>query len=270
MLSRDPKQIDNMSIVLSETTAKELLEAQENPLIKGDIGQHLKEIIKKNSPNNAFPYVPLNQFLVEIEDNSIDPILPMFSMDEKNAPKITSIALFKDDKYVEKLPITDMPLFNLMERGTVKDQRFELSLPIEAFKAYLQEEHHHPKHVNISFELIKGRNTIQIVKDDPLTFQSNIDMDMSIVELIGPMPLDNPKVIQLIEKEIEKQFTARYDKLIETLQELNVDPIGFGKKYRIHQKKQTLTKSEWRDIFPNVDVTFNIDVSILDYGELSN
>lgn len=266
MLSRDPKQIDDMAIVLSETTAKELLESQENSPIEGDIGQHLEEIIKKNSPNNEFPYVPLNRFLAEIEDHGIDPILPIFSTDEKNTPKITSIALFRDDKFIDKLPVKDMLLFNLLEKGTVKNHRFEISLPIEPFNKFLKEEHTELKHVSISFELIKGNNTTQIVKDDPLTFQTNINMDLSIVELIGPMPLKNPEVVNLMEKEIEKQFTTRYEKLIETLQELNVDPIGLGNKYRIHQRKQVLTKTEWRDQFPNVDVKFDINVTILDYG----
>src|SRR5690625_2388042 len=48
ILSRDPKFTDNVSIALSETTAKEILEAQEKSIIKINIGQQLYELINKN------------------------------------------------------------------------------------------------------------------------------------------------------------------------------------------------------------------------------
>lgn len=266
ILSRDPRFTDNISVALSEVTAKEILQAQNNPLMQGDVGQHLIEIIKKNSQHNNFPHVPFNEFLINLKDAGKDPILPMFSLDDKNMPYLSSIALMQGEKYVEKLPFEDILLFLLLKKKSKSNKLFDMEVPIEPFKNHLKNEHRHNK-IGISFEIIKGKSNITYVKSNPATFDANIDVKISIVELVGPISLEDVEVVEIMEKELSKQLKDRFVKLLNTFKELQVDPIGFGDLYRVAEKKQVLSHEEWRDLIPNYDVNFNVDVEIINYGE---
>ncbi|MGM8213108.1 Ger(x)C family spore germination C-terminal domain-containing protein, partial [Virgibacillus sp. W0430] len=75
-------------------------------------------------------------------------------------------------------------------------------------------------------------------------------------------------VISLLEKEIEKQLTARYEKLVTQLQSFEADSLGYGAHYRIYKKDGSLTEKEWREKYPTMKVDFKINVNILNHGEL--
>lgn len=268
-LSRDANLPDTMYLALGSKSAKEIVNSQESSTISVNIGQFLHEVIKKNSKQRHFPEITLNTFLMALNDAGKDPILPIFTLDGGNIPKITSIALFKDDKYVGKLPSEDILLLDLTQKGKIKEKLFETSFSMEPFNKYIKREKMEKDDIHIAFEILRGKGRNKLIDKDQLKFETEINMDLNLVEISQELHLEDAKVINLVEKEVEKKLISRFEKLMEKLQELNSDAIGYGDLYRMHTKRGALTKNEWKEKFPNIKVTFKVNAKIIHHGEHS-
>ncbi|MDY0395926.1 Ger(x)C family spore germination protein [Virgibacillus halophilus] len=130
-LARDSTIPDTMYLAVSQTPARDLITIQ-NKAISVNTGQFLHDVIERNSSDHLFPIVTLVKFQSSMFDVGRDPILPLFEL-QGNIPKMTGIAIFKDDRYVGKLSMNDKYLFNLLEKR-IKEERFEASISAKALK----------------------------------------------------------------------------------------------------------------------------------------
>lgn len=266
-LARDSNIPNTVYLAVSQTTAKELLTIQ-NKAISVNSGQFLHDVIEKNSRDDLFPVMTLFKFQSRMFDVGRDPILPMFEL-KGDIPKMTGIALFKDDRYVGKISMNDKYMINLLEKK-IKEERFEMALPAKALKKVRRGSmNEDKKYIDMVFEIVKGNGDIDIANMDKLQFTTDINMDVTLLESTEELDFKNKKALRAVEKEIQKLLAAKYERMLTHLKKLNVDILGYGDVYRAHKKGSKLTKSEWRRLYPDIKVKFNIDVNLLGHGELS-
>lgn len=267
-LSRDGDIPDIMFLAISKGKAKDIYNTQNQNDIQINMGQYLHDVIKKSSKGkNIFPQVTFSDFLMALNDVGKDPMLPLFDIQEKNIPVITGIAVFKNDKHVGNLPITEIPLINLMEKK-IDRITMELSVPKEPFEKYFSNiVPTHTKSLHLGFNIIKGKGKTKLKDKDKLKFETNVELEIALVEMSDQMNLNNTKITNLLEKEMENVLKERFENLLHDLQALGSDALAYGDIYRVHTKGGNLKKEEWHKLYPEIDVDFNINIDIIRHGE---
>lgn len=262
-IGRDPKIPYTLYMAISDSTAKNLMNLQESG-IYSNIGLYLHDLIDENTEQEIFPKVTLVKFSRLLHDVGQDPILPVLNI-VNDTPKLTSIAIFKDDKVVGKVPFDDSLLFNLLEK-TIRGVWIETTFPIDPFKPYISGK---PTDDNLSaaFEILKGKGKTKLINKEKLQFETTIDMQLGLLETTESLMLDDIKTVKFLEREYEKKLESRYKKLLSHLKELGADSIGYGSVYRMHKTDGKLTNKEWYEQYPDIEVTFNINVDIIRHGE---
>lgn len=267
MQARDARVPDMMYLAVGRPTAKEILSADESEISK-DIGQFLHDLIENHSTDHNIPRKSLQDFLRIYYDVGQDNVLPIFEVQEK-IPQQVGVALFKGDQIVGELTNNDIVLINLMDR-LVKEKLFELSLPLEPFTDYLEkrEQPHTRDNLAIAFFIQRGKSKTKLVDVENLTFETNTKIRLRINEQSAGIKLTDPKVIRILEKEIEKKMEERFSTLLKKVQDYGSDPFGYGRFYKKTREGKDLTVEEWREKYPNIEVKFNVEVEISRYGAI--
>ncbi|QHW29608.1 Ger(x)C family spore germination protein [Paenibacillus rhizovicinus] len=68
------------------------------------------------------------------------------------------------------------------------------------------------------------------------------------------------------ERLAEQQAQARYTKLLEKMQSLEVDPVGFGLYYRATRNRRDQDWTSWQAIYPNLSFQTNVKIVIKSSG----
>jgi len=266
MLNRNPNTPDTMYLALSKTTAEDILKMNEQD-ISMNIGQYLHDVIEESSTSKKhFPKMTLQKFMRFYGDVGRDPILPIFEvLDGK--PKITSIGVFQDDKYVGDLPIHDRELFNL-NFGRVKEEWMEFSIPSKPFQNGLSKLNDDDIHLTI--DIIRNKSDIKLVNKEALEFDHSFKLEVRLIDISEHenLNIEDTKIQKKIEKEVGKKLRSRYEKLLNELQDFDSDVLGYGEIYRQKKRDQKLTNQEWRKLYPDIDVTYTVDIKFIGHGEI--
>lgn len=263
--ARDARLPDLMYLSVSKTTAKEILSVDEER-VSTDAGQFLHGLIENHSRDHNIPRKTLQDFLRIYYDIGQDNVLPLFEIKD-DVPKLSAIAVFQGDKLVGQITNEEAILINLMDR-TVKEQMLELSLPLEPFEPYLEKREDRKKEqkVEITVMIKKGKSKTKLIDKGNLVFETDTAIKLDLLEQSAGIKLEEPHVIELMAKEVEKEIEDRFEKLLTKLQKLETDPFGYGRYYKNSQKGKNLTRKEWREKIPEIDVKFNVDADIIRHG----
>src|SRR5699024_10335619 len=111
----------------------------------------------------------------------------------------------------------------------------------------------------------KNKSNTKLIDKENLKFETNIKLNVNLIEssVYESLNMEDVHIVKKLEDEIEKKLEKRYDDMLKYLQEVNSDVLSYGAVYREHKLK----KLEWRKLFPNIDVKYNIDVNLIQSGE---
>lgn len=101
----------------------------------------------------------------------------------------------------------------------------------------------------------------------PPVFDVRVRLQARILELTIPIKLEDSKMMKTMEDALEKEIEKELQKVVKKLQQLDVDPAGFGIVYRAQQRglKET-TNRDWRKIFRQASVRFHVQATIIRNG----
>lgn len=265
-LERDANISDMMSLAIAEPTAEEIiLTGNKNP--KVNLNRYLNDLIKQNKKNNVIPDVRLIDFTNEYFKIGRDPYLPILTIKD-NKPIISSVALFQDDQIVGKIPLHKVYLISMLHKP-IRKLDIQAAIPLKPFKDHMKKQptkEQRKKYAYADLSLRKGKAKIKLLDSQNLKFQTNVKLDVDLMELSEEIDSRDPKVIKQFEKEIEHEVKNQYEKLLAYTQKLATDPFGYGVVYRTHQKGNKPGDVKLHEIYPNIDVDFNVDVRILHHG----
>ncbi|MRG85697.1 Ger(x)C family spore germination protein [Salinibacillus xinjiangensis] len=210
-------------------------------------GLYLAEMFDQNFINGRMPQSNIHLFTFALYSKGMDPFLPLVSVGKM--VKINQIALFKEDKYVGKLPEDKTFTFHAM-----KDNFQDATYMIKKEQG----------EVSAAVNNIMSTRTVDFgenIKDPKITI--NIRLEGILREFKTEEEVDKQKVNK-IEKQMEDQMEQEAKEIIQTLQELNVDPLGLGNKYR--GLNRNFDEKKWDEMYKDLDITANVNVIIREFG----
>ncbi|WP_156288764.1 Ger(x)C family spore germination protein [Oceanobacillus salinisoli] len=267
-LIRDARVSDTMKLVISNTTAKEILEFELEQGIA--IGEYLADLIEIEVDEGALPSSTLQDFTRRGATIGQDAALTLIDIKE-DKPSIVGMAVLQDDRYVLEISTHEGFLLNLF-LNQIRNTPIELTLPLEPFQEYIEKigttERERDERETFSIQLTgeHGNSKTKVKNLEELKFQTDIYLDLEIAEISQPISIKDKKASDLLEKEMEKKIQQQFEELLKKTQEVNADPFGFGKIYRANKEDGRITPEEWREKYPNINVEFNVNVKLMHTG----
>jgi hypothetical protein len=84
---------------------------------------------------------------------------------------------------------------------------------------------------------------------------------------IGSISSRYSKMMKTMEDALEKEIEKELQKVVKKLQQLDVDPAGFGIVYRAQQRGlKEMTNRDWRKIFRQASFRFHVQATIIRNG----
>lgn len=202
------------------------------------LDQGLKDIIPKTN---------LHSFLAQYYGNGQDPFLPLLKLQKQNI-KLKGLALFKEDRYISSLSYEDSYLFKLL----YENSRYGL------YNIQLKDG----TYVTIENVRSKVKYHIDGTKENP-----TIKIDLSLLGQINDasgITIQNMKKTKDIEKQWQQDMKQKTEKVVNHLQELQVDSLGIGE--RVRSKHRHFNMETWKQSYPTVPIKINVQVKTMDTG----
>jgi len=239
------------NIIVVEGSPFELLNFGRKYKDKPRLGVYLANNLRDARARTATPESRIYNFTIKQYSETIDPIASYISFDETSI-QIEGSALFNGNKMTGNISFVETGLLHAL-----MGEKIQFGYYIKAQN--IQGEAGSDKRgVAVFFHQVKRKVKTKI---DGTTPQINISLDFTgnVDEIDLDYRLDEPEEKKKLEDKITMLVQQDCMKLLEYLQEIGSDPIGFGEIIRA--KHNEYYKSvPWKSVYP--DVKFNIDVKI--------
>lgn len=195
------------------------------------------------------PYV-MSEFLFDYKfrliEKGIDPMLPIIEA-KKDYLQVNKIALFNKSHMIMSLAPEEAKMINFLrkreEKSANKFTRGKTIFVIDTHKAKTKYKIHTPK----------GKTPYIKLK---------VSMEGSVEETTRRIP---NSALSKYEKTAEKVVSKEIENLLLKIQKANIDPIGFGLRYRSrHFNKNDW--EEWKKIYPKIKFVVDTKFQISDTG----
>lgn len=260
-LSRDASIGTMVYVAISEDSAKSILMTK--PKVS-NIGRYLYELIENNIKGELLLSSTLHEFLQAYYDPGQDPIIPMFQK-KGGTVEVKKLALMRGDQMMGTLRARE-GFYIKMIKDRFKNGSIELAIKTDELKKSMFEKKPREEVVYITVDDIKSSSDIKLIDAKSLTYELNIQADVRVLEMSEPVKVGDPKVIKDLEKALGKEMENELTILLEKLQDVNSDPIGFGTIYDAKVRGVTLTEEEWHKKFPGASFKVNVKTNILRTG----
>lgn len=208
---------------------------------------YIKKMLEQNMKSGDVPNDNLYMQTFRYYREGQDTYMPILKK-KKNSIKITSIALFKQDKYVGKVEEKDMFLLKtLLDKSQLDSHEFKTKLGYTTINNIRSSPSYHV-----------------YVKNGKPSFVIRVKMAARIQEISKHTNLENKKNVEKIRKDIVKKLNTDGEKLVKKLQFLGADPLALGARFKQHYRPFQL--KEWRKMYKDVPVKVKYTVDITNSG----
>lgn len=219
-------------------------------------GQYIDRLLDKEAKFHAIPKVSLYEFTRDYFDDGIDPVAPIIKDAGKNVA-LDGIALFDNDRYVTKLPAADGVLFGFMS-GSFKEGNINIDLgEIGNEGEYVFTTLNNKRRISIK----RGTGAHPFVADIRITIQG------AVLEYNGELMLSDDQDKKKLEQLVSSYYVKNFEEMMKNMQKNKVDSIGIGKYVRNSLSYREWTQLDWNEVYPTVDVNFDVTVEIKNYGK---
>lgn len=272
-LSRDHEmRTDFLLVIAKETTAEDLLNIL-TPMDKipaSKMSSSLENAEKNWAPTHS---VKLDELINTLVGDGVEAVLtgvllkgdPEIGMEMSNVEKvhpptkiqISNIGVFKLDKLVGWLTEDESKGFNYLQ-DNVKSTI--INVPCSDNSAS-----------SISIEVIHTSTKLKSnIKNHLPTFSASVQIEGNVGDVECKTNYTDSKNLEELEEKVENDVKDKMEKAVKAAKELNSDIFGFGTLlYRNHPSEWKEMKHNWDEKFQEVDVTFEVDVTIPRLGTIT-
>ncbi|MFZ4452235.1 Ger(x)C family spore germination protein [Salibacterium aidingense] len=249
---RNPRIGNRVFLSAAEGSAGEALRFKEG--VKERIGMYFSDLIEHNMDFENIPETNMHLFLFDLYSDGKDAFLPLVKR-EDNELKLIGLGLFDFDKMVGTLDMDQSFIFKLLLRGSDKGTS-QFAIPKEGGRGYVVIQN---IFTNVSYDLI--------TKDPVPEFNIHLKMKGEITDHTGEFNLEKEKDIKKIETVVQDQIKTVSKSMIQQFKEKEIDPLGFGEKYR--SRTRNWKQKEWKEtIYPEMKVNVDVNLEILQSGAI--
>lgn len=264
---RDAEVPNNFHIAVASGRANDLLKVK-NYEEAPNIGAYLDKLLTNAVTNEQVVSSTMHEFLRNFYNPGRDAIVPLLNIKEDRVV-IDGVGVFSNDQYVGSFPLEDIFYVRLvMEK--FKSGEMTIALPNEKFQEFKSEHQYHKETEQLYVAITQISSSTEIKLTDPnlLSFEVNINYSGNITEVNQLLSLEDPQLIKLLEKEVEKHLVEKITEIINQSKELRSDIFGFGEVYEASVRKIKLNKEDWHAMMPDIKVDVKAQVKISNYGTI--
>jgi len=246
-------------------TAEELLQAEYELAQVPAVGLR-DQSIRLNRRTSQVPVVSLHEFLVEMESEGIDPILPAVETIDKpqpgalagdmerdeirSSPRMAGAAVFRGDRLVGYLdPYSTRAV--LIVRGQAQTGTF--NVPVQ------QGEHKYAALEQVAFRT----QTTPELRDGRPALTVNIRMEVGLGELQAHEDPLLPAVADRLERRLTEAVRQEVEAAVARAVALEADVFGFGRMFaRYYPQEWASLKHDWRERLGQVPVDVVVEVEL--------
>ncbi|GGD73978.1 Ger(x)C family spore germination protein [Paenibacillus nasutitermitis] len=185
----------------------------------------------------------LFDFMRRLGEKGMDPILPVVQT-VNNGYLIAQLALLNKRNMVETLSQSETQLFNQIFNkftkstitATIKDERLVLAV----------------NRITSHYKIVKGTNGTHTLK---------LTLGFRGIFEEAPQGIYNRNWTDL-QNHFNRQIAGEAKQLLEKVQKADVDPFGFGLRFRATHKGSETTWKEWQSIYPRLTFDVKVDTMI--------
>lgn len=266
-LIRNAEVPNNFHIAVASGRANDLLKVK-NYEEAPNIGAYLDKLLTNAVTNEQVVSSTMHEFLRNFYNPGRDAIVPLLNIKEDRVV-IDGVGVFSNDQYVGSFPLEDIFYVRLvMEK--FKSGEMTIALPNEKFQEFKSEHQYHKETEQLYVAITQISSSTEIKLTDPnlLSFEVNINYKGNITEVNQLLSLEDPQLIKLLEKEVEKHLVEKITEIINQSKELRSDIFGFGEVYEASVRKIKLNKEDWHAMMPDIKVDVKAQVKISHYGTI--
>ena len=235
----------------AKTSAEEVLRAE--PKAEEAVSTSITRFFDNTGTES--PYI-VSTFMFEFRRNShslgIDPTLPIIETNEDGSQLIVNKSLIVKEG---RAP------YELSSRLTREYNSLANNLGGYSYKIEFEGN-------NIVVNIGNNKVKYKIITDDnekPTAINMKIEMTGEIIESDKDLSLNNlEKYNKLAEDEVKKHVRE----FLTTVQKENLDPIGFGLKYRTMHLNNKDTMKKWNEAYQELPFDLNVDVNLKSTGTI--
>ncbi len=235
---RHPMVSPQTLILLTDQKVADILNHQ--PVLKLQPALTIvKQMASPLKRSRTYP-MELWEFIARMDNQSPDPYLPIIRLDPQNKNYILEgLALFKGQKLVGKLDSEESYIFGAVTSGA---ERGLVNIQVGREK--------------VGFSMLSHRAKVKVITAN---HRKLLEVQLNVKGILLDIPPDFPDqqiVLEKIKKAAEKQYRIQVKNLIHKLQQLDTDPVGFGRKLELAGDRC------WRDAYRTVPVKVVARVNI--------
>lgn len=251
-LTRHPQPRLRAQMFVAKGMAKDVL------VLHPPLERSPSEVLRELAKSEVLMNVTLKQLLQMVSGDAQAAALPMVRIipPEKGMGPLQTIAyinqtaIFKKDKMVGQIGDT-------LTRGLLwfrnEIEQANVSIKPEKEKGY------------VSMILLRANSElIPKIEDGKWKMSVKAVTEDDVIVNGSKLSLMNPKFIEMLQKEMEKDLQHRLTQALDKVQkEMKVDIFGFAEEFhRKYPKEWKKVKADWDKIFPTVEVTYDIKAYI--------
>ncbi|MBO7746649.1 Ger(x)C family spore germination protein [Paenibacillus sp. MWE-103] len=252
---RDPAVSPLMKIAVVNGDAEELLNRRYSQHPRTD--RYIERMLEKEASTHSIPRSTLHQFVRDYFDDGIDPVAPLLRQAGENIVT-DGIALFKHDRYVERLPPKEAMIFAVL-RGNFRQGEFAFALP--------KGERTSKESVFIT-SLVSKRGVRVSGSGDKTKVVISAKLHGSLLEYMGGLDLGRREDVKKLEAEVGAYLSGEAERVMKKMQAKGADSAGVGTYVRNHMGYAAWKKVNWERVYPNVDVECRIRMTIDNVGKM--
>ncbi|WP_405462683.1 Ger(x)C family spore germination protein [Paenibacillus sp. HJGM_3] len=217
---------------------------------------YIDRLLEKEGKRQTIPQASLHRFVRDLMEEGIEPVAPLLKQGEKDV-LLDGVALFRGDKYVQRIPPEDSIFFSLL-RGHFKQGDLALQVEHEGLGG----------HNEVTMTSLVNKRHIRVARsaENRLTVTFEIVIKGSLLEYNAVIDLSDTKSRKELEAAFEKAITKKAEQMVAFLQENRVDSLGIGVAVRNSSTYSAWKSLDWESVYPQTDIRFEIKVDINNAG----
>ncbi|MCM3561580.1 Ger(x)C family spore germination protein [Brevibacillus borstelensis] len=191
----------------------------------------------------------LHEFLARMYSPYADPVLPYYAV-ANNELRYSGTALFRGDKMVGKIPLSDDVFFQMLR----EKRSVQKTVPLTE--------------ADVVLGSIKTERQIRFT-DSFRKVHIDVILKGRVEEVPAGQKLGNLWELQEFERSLERRIQEKLEKVIDRTQSLCVDPFGLG-MHTVGWKERPFTREQWDQRWPDLDVTIHVSLKLEHTGMLDS
>lgn len=179
-------------------------------------------------------------------EQGIDPVMPVVETQHPDMLVINKLALFDKDKMVAVLSPEETRLFNLMSTRNLITS-FHVKADGNAY--------------DYNLESSKAKFKISATKEGQATIQYNMTGRASLESNQQGIPVTGP-VLRKLSQAASEQWERDVANLCKKIQELGVDPLGWGLRYYSRHWDNEHEVENWNEMYPDAEFQVRAKVQV--------